>query len=206
MSEREAFEAAYNVATQGGAKSIHELSWFVWQAARAAPQQAEAVRWRPDVCPITGKPFFMWIGHPKHGDVPAYGGPYDSYTIPVRHEDGSFCCERYDHDNGWWVTDEMHDVGVQIVSDQAYVSDEAPQQAEAVPRDVVRDAMVEAACDAVAAALGDAYDCVRVWSAWSCGTMGPDAFSQVSEDCDRVREIAVAAIDAAIAAAPKGGM
>ena len=102
-------------------------------AASAAPQQAEAVRWCPDVCPITGKPFFMWIGHPKHGEVPTYGGPYDSYTIPVRHEDGSFCCERYDHDNGGWVTDEVHDVGVQIVSDQAYVSDEAPQQAEAVP-------------------------------------------------------------------------
>lgn len=80
----------------------------------------------------------------------------------------------------------------------------APQQAEAVPSAVVSDAMVEAACDAVAAALGDAYDCGRVWNAWSYGTMGPDDFSQVSEDCDRVREIAVAAIDAALAAAPKG--
>lgn len=101
----------------------------------AQQPQAEAVRWCPDVCPITGKPFFMWIDHPRHGSVPTYGGPYDSYTIPVRDDAGSFCCERYDHDNGWWVADEVHDVGVQIVSDQAYVSDEAPQQDEAVPSD-----------------------------------------------------------------------
>lgn len=84
--------------------------------------------WRPDVCPITGLPFFMWIEHHKTGQrVPTYGGPYDSYTIPVQDEDGSYCRERYDHDNGWWVTDEVDDVGVQIVSDQAYVSDTNPQ-------------------------------------------------------------------------------
>lgn len=76
-------------------------------------------------------------------------------------------------------------------------------QAEAVPSDVVRDAMVEAAYDAVAAALGDAYDCTRCWSAWSYGTMGPDDFSQVAEDGDRVREIAGAAIDAAMAQGEK---
>lgn len=68
----------------------------------------------------------------------------------------------------------------------------APQQAE-----VVRDAMVEAAYDAVADALRDAYDCTRDWSAWSYGTMGPDDFVILSEDSDRVREIAGAAIDAA---------
>jgi len=72
------------------------------------------------------------------------------------------------------------------------------QPALAVPPDVVRDAMVEAAYDAVAAALGDAYDCGRVWEAWNYGTMGQDDFSLVSEDSDRVREIAGAAIDAAM--------
>lgn len=70
----------------------------------------------------------------------------------------------------------------------------APQQAEAVPP---TEQQIEAACDAVAAALGDAYDCTRAWSAWSYGTMGPEDFSQVSEDDDRVREIALAALGAA---------
>ena len=93
------------------------------------PVQQEPVAWCPDVCPITGLPFFMWIEHHETGQMmPTYGGPYDSYTIPVRDKDGSYCRERYDHDNGWWVTDEVEDVGVQIVSDQAYVSEDEPPQ------------------------------------------------------------------------------
>ena len=90
-------------------------------------QPQEPVAWCPDVCPITGLPFFMWIEHHETGQkVPTYGGPYDSYTIPVRDKDGSYCRERYDHDLGGWLIDEVEDVGVQIVSDQAYVSDEPP--------------------------------------------------------------------------------
>jgi len=54
----------------------------------------------------------------------------------------------------------------------------------------------EAVYAAVAEALGGAYDCLRVWSAWGCGTMGPDDFSLVGEDDDRVAEIADAAINA----------
>lgn len=57
----------------------------------------------PDKCPITGLPFFMVITHPDLGDVPTYGGPYDSYTIPELDEDGDFLRERFDHDEGcWW--------------------------------------------------------------------------------------------------------
>jgi hypothetical protein len=99
-------------------------------ALRAAIEQAEKQEpWCPDVCPITGLPFFMWIEHHKSGQiVPTYGGPYDSYTIPVRHEDGSYCRERYDHDEGGWLLDFVEDVGVQIVSDQAYVSEAPPQR------------------------------------------------------------------------------
>ncbi|WP_261986136.1 hypothetical protein [Escherichia fergusonii] len=37
-------------------------------------------QWRPDICPITGRVFFMWIEHPTLGNVPTYGGPLDSYT------------------------------------------------------------------------------------------------------------------------------
>jgi len=58
------------------------------------------------------------------------------------------------------------------------------------------EAGIERACEAVAAALGDACDCGRVWSAWRIGTMSEDDFFLVSEDQDRVREIAVAAIEA----------
>ena len=53
-----------------------------------------------------------------------------------------------------------------------------------------------AAVDAVAAALGDAYDCTRVWQAWSVGTMTEDDFVRVSDDHSRLCEI----VDAVIAA------
>ena len=55
----------------------------------------------------------------------------------------------------------------------------------------------EAVHQAVAEALGSgAYDCTRVWEAWSYGTMGSDDFVPVAEDGDRVAEIADAAIEA----------
>lgn len=54
--------------------------------------------------------------------------------------------------------------------------------------------MRERAETAVSEAMGDAYDCLRVWSAWSYGTMGPDDFALVAEDGDRVAEIAGAVI------------
>ena len=54
----------------------------------------------------------------------------------------------------------------------------------------------QAVIEAVAVALGDAYDCMRVWSAWSYGTMGSDDFSMVAEDDSRLAEIADAAISA----------
>lgn len=63
-------------------------------------------QWRPEICPITGRAFFMWIEHPKLGNVPTYGGPLDSYTIPTKDSDGEFSCERYDHDFGGWVDSE----------------------------------------------------------------------------------------------------
>lgn len=60
-------------------------------------------------------------------------------------------------------------------------------------------------CDAVAEALGDAYDCTRVWHAWGVGTMSQDDFSSVAQDADRVAEIAHAAVDAYRVAVAKGG-
>lgn len=58
----------------------------------------------PSKCPLTGLPFFMVIWHPENGDIPTYGGPLDSYTIPERFEnEDSFYRERYDHDLGAWI-------------------------------------------------------------------------------------------------------
>ena len=86
-------------------------------------------RWRPEVCPITGLPFFMWIEHYETGEmVPTYGGPYDSYTIPLKDQDGSYIRDRYDHDEGGWLIDFCEDVCVQIVSDQLYVSELSPSE------------------------------------------------------------------------------
>ncbi len=64
--------------------------------------------------------------------------------------------------------------------------------------EVQRDAVIAA----VTEALGNAYDCQRVWQAWSVGTMGQDDFALVAEDSDRVAEIADAAIEAMRLAAP----
>ena len=60
----------------------------------------------------------------------------------------------------------------------------------------IDDRQREAVHQAVAEALGTAYDCQRVWEAWNVGTMGPDDFVLVAEDSNRVAEIADAAIDA----------
>ncbi|EJX0512390.1 ead/Ea22-like family protein [Salmonella enterica] len=72
-------------------------------------------QWKPDVCPITGRRFFMWIEHPSRGYVPTYGGPFDSYTIPTRDSSGEFSCERYDHDFGGWVGGEF--IGLYLIDD-----------------------------------------------------------------------------------------
>lgn len=87
-------------------------------------------QWRPEICPITGRRFFMWIEHPELGNVPTYGGPFDSYTIPTKDSNGEFYCERYDHDVGDWVDGEY--VGVLIVSDEEeIVTDSILRAAEA---------------------------------------------------------------------------
>ena len=80
-------------------------------------QRTALIPWCPDVCPITMRPFFMWIEHPDKGMVPTYGGPYDSYTIAqpdnisearkaTKWVDVEFTCSRYDHDSGCWEGEE----------------------------------------------------------------------------------------------------
>ncbi|HAK6118023.1 TPA: ead/Ea22-like family protein [Salmonella enterica] len=73
-------------------------------------------QWKPDVCPVTGRKFFMWIEHETLGYVPTYGGPFDSCTIPTRDSSGEYYCERYDHDFGGWVEGEF--IGLHLIDDE----------------------------------------------------------------------------------------
>lgn len=77
------------------------------------------------------------------------------------------------------------------------LKDRFPERA-VVPGVAVDDETMARVCAAVADALGDAYDCTRVWSAWSYGTMSPDDFWLVRESDDRLREIAGAVISAIV--------
>ncbi len=79
--------------------------------------------WAPEKCPITQRPFFMWIEHHKTGEmVPTYGGPYDSYTL-AEFDGENFVCERFDHDAGGWLVDCVEGLGVKLVDDQSLVID-----------------------------------------------------------------------------------
>ena len=118
-------DAATIAADQPTEGVAHEMRAAAAPALEA-PAAPESAPWCPDVCPITGRPFFMWIDHWQTGKpVPTYGGPYDSYTIPVKDSDGSFECERYDHDEGGWLTEGAgwHCLGVRLVDDQSFVVD-----------------------------------------------------------------------------------
>lgn len=65
---------------------------------------------------------------------------------------------------------------------------------------VLTDSLRDKVRDVIAETLGDAYDCTRVWSAWSYGTMGPDDFSLIWENEERLMEITDAALNAILAA------
>lgn len=68
-------------------------------------------QWKPEVCPVTGRQFFMWIEHPALGYVPTYGGPFDSYTIPTRGSDGEFSRERIRREHAEWSDKTFGNVG-----------------------------------------------------------------------------------------------
>lgn len=72
---------------------------------------------------------------------------------------------------------------------------------ELAGRGVLSDDARQQVIEAVADALGDAYDCMRVWSAWRVGTMTENDFSPSAQNHERVAEIADAAIDAMLTAA-----
>lgn len=93
-------------------EQLEEAEKQIVELSRAASVNSQ---WKPDVCPVTGRKFFMWIEHETHGYVPTYGGPFDSYTIPTRDSSGEFSCERYDHDLGGWVGGEF--IGLYLIDD-----------------------------------------------------------------------------------------
>ncbi|ENP6754729.1 ead/Ea22-like family protein [Salmonella enterica] len=93
-------------------EQLEEAEKQIVELSRAASVNSQ---WKPDVCPVTGRKFFMWIEHETLGYVPTYGGPFDSYTIPTRDSSGEFSCERYDHDLGGWVGGEL--IGLYLIDD-----------------------------------------------------------------------------------------
>lgn len=95
--------------------------------AQIAALTAESNWRKPDFCPVTNRPFFMWIESPNGEMVPTYGGPYDSYTIPAVDKDGEFTCERYDHDEGAWVDGEC--LSIRLIDDQEEVLTDAAANA-----------------------------------------------------------------------------
>ena len=99
--------------------------------------------YHPEACPITGRPFFMTIDGKA-----TYGGPFDSYTIPRRDDDGSLTCERYDHDRGGWVDSEG--LWLHVVSEETIAElDEKAASAEA------RATTAEAALSGYESLVGD---------------------------------------------------
>lgn len=62
------------------------------------------------------------------------------------------------------------------------------------------EAQQDAIKEVVATELGTTYDCGRVWSAWSVGTMGRDDFMPVVEDYSRLHDITMAAVNGYVSA------
>ena len=60
----------------------------------------------------------------------------------------------------------------------------------------ITEELREKAKEAVAEALGEAYDCTRAWSACGHGTMGQNDFALIAEDDSRLSEIVDAALGA----------
>ncbi|EAB2012011.1 ead/Ea22-like family protein [Salmonella enterica subsp. salamae] len=123
VSELECIATDYGVKFQKAQDALkhqallHKSQMEAAEKRLAGLSKAASVnsQWKPDVCPVTGRKFFMWIEHETLGYVPTYGGPFDSYTIPTRDSSGEFSCERYDHDFGGWVGGEF--IGLYLIDD-----------------------------------------------------------------------------------------
>lgn len=83
---------------------------------------------------------------------------------------------------------------VQQVADVMPVVLSPAVEADAAPVDDHPSELSVAVWEAVQLALGDAYDCQRVWSAWQIGTMHAEDFIRVADQPSRVDEIASAVL------------
>lgn len=63
----------------------------------------------------------------------------------------------------------------------------------------LRERLIDVLADVIG---GDAYDCIREWSAWSVRTMGEDDFLSIAQDHDRLNGI----LDAVLEALPAGAV
>ncbi|HVR53101.1 MAG TPA: dATP/dGTP pyrophosphohydrolase domain-containing protein [Pseudorhodoferax sp.] len=129
-------------------------------AASAEPVK----RWAPEKCPITGRPFFMWIEHHATGEmVPTYGGPYDSYTLAERRGD-DYICELFDHDAGGWMVDCVESLGVRVVDDQSLVIEPSNPRYDDIERFAAAPVAAQAPAD------GDALDALESMCRQCCHT------------------------------------
>lgn len=77
---------------------------------------------------------------------------------------------------------------------EVVAAQERPEAGQSVPK-LTDDQRREALRDALSAALGDAMDCTRVWSAWGVGTMGERDFQLLADNDERLEEL----VDAVLA-------
>lgn len=115
----------------------------------------------PDRCPFTGREFWGNITHPELGEVATYGGPFDTYTLPARTDDDEeYFVRRFDHDRGHWLLDDMEFIGLKLVDDQLYTSEDDPAELRA--RAEAAEARYAALCEAEPVAwrfkVGDSPD------------------------------------------------
>ena len=141
--------------------------------------------------------FKIWAGHPLaiilEGLVKKIRAALNAEAPPTMELGALFDrhCFEDDYGNKYMNAEAFESAALEFAARTAL---DATPAAPEVQRDAVIAAVTEA--------LGDAYDCQRVWHAWSVGTMGQDDFALVAEDSDRVAEIADAAIAAMRPAAP----
>lgn len=88
--------------------------------------------------------------------------------------------------------------GQQSVLDTIAKMSGAPVTGDSAHEAFADDTVPASVVDAVAEAIGTStYDCTRVWEAWFVGTMTYQDFIPLTDDADRLHEIATAAYEAA---------
>jgi hypothetical protein len=93
-------------------------------AGQQNPAESALRQCVPDVDPVTGDPFFMFIENGDGKMVPTYGGPFNSYTLAEREsvDDNGICRflrECYDHDEGAW-RDSLESLDMVLVNEDEF--------------------------------------------------------------------------------------